>query len=144
MSNLFKHTHTHTRVHVDEWLMYRSDTWDLGLIVITNSLVTLWFHLYGVLTSCFLFSSSSSRNLACAFTLAIRSKTQGSVLKLDFFSNIVHFFTDLIYVFDRDFDCLDFGAVTSCTALTLFYFGTFSDIKILVCIKNTTVCIKIY
>lgn len=58
-------------------------------------------------------------------------KTQGSVLKLDFFSNIVHFITDLIYVFDHDFDCLDFGAVTSCAALTLFYFETLSDIKIL-------------
>lgn len=54
----------------------------------------------------------------------------GQVLKLDLFSNIVHFITDLIYVFDHDFDCLDFGFVTSCTALTLFYFKTLSDIKI--------------
>lgn len=136
MSNLFKHTHVRACVHthVDEWLMYRSDTWNLRLIVITNSLITLWFYLYGVLTSCFLFSFSSSRNLACAFILVIpscRSKAQGSGLKLDFFSNIVHFITDLIYVFDQDFDCLDFGAVTSCTALALFYFETLSDIKIL-------------
>lgn len=115
--------------------MHRSDAWDLGLIVITNSLVTLWFYLYGILTSCFLFSSSSSRNLARAFIVVIpscRSTTQGYVLKMDFFSNIVHFITDLIYVFDHDFDCLDFGAVTSCTALSLFYFKTFSDIKILI------------